>query len=77
MTARLVAAALALALAAGPARAAGMPADGTKNFTPAPETPSYFTDERGLPYTGPQGFAAPAPRAPAAVAPEPPVAAVA
>lgn len=47
--------ALVLAFAAGgpPARAAGMSAYGTKNFTPAPATPSYFTGERGIPYAGP------------------------
>lgn len=53
---------LVLAFAGASARAAGMPAYGTKNFTPSPSTPSYFTDERGIPYAGPQGF--PAPRAP-------------
>jgi hypothetical protein len=59
MSARRLACVGALALlpvlvAAGPpARAAGMPAEGTKNFTPGPATPSYFTGERGLPEAGP------------------------
>lgn len=61
MSARFYVWLLVLALAAGAARAAGMPAYGTKNFTPSPATPSYFTGERGLPYAGPQS--APAPRA--------------
>jgi hypothetical protein len=83
MTARLVAQALALALAAAgpPALAADMPEAGTKNFTPSPETPSYFAGERGIPDLKPQESAAPArpaatpveitPRPPAATAEEP------
>jgi|GEM_PF-2670955 hypothetical protein len=59
--------ALALAVTGPPAWAAGMPPYGTKNFTPAPGTPSYFTGERGLAY--------PAPPAPAATLSRPPAAA--
>jgi hypothetical protein len=62
LPARLLALGLGLALlpdlAGPPARAAGMPAYGTKNFMPGPATPSYFTGEGGIPYAGPQEFPA-------------------
>jgi hypothetical protein len=58
--------ALLLALAPLPALAAGMPESGTKNFTPSPATPSYFSDERGAsdiaPQSPPSAVAAPASR---------------
>lgn len=57
MSARLCVWVLALTLATA-ARAAGMPAYGTKNFTPGPATPTYFTGERYIPYDGWQGFPA-------------------
>ncbi|HZU87970.1 MAG TPA: hypothetical protein VE993_01810, partial [Stellaceae bacterium] len=70
MTARRLAWGFALLLAAaGRPAVAGAPATaGTKNFTPAPATPSYFTDERGIPYAGPQPPAISAPAAPAPAA---------
>jgi hypothetical protein len=70
MTARRLACALALLLAVDRPALAGMPETGTKNFTPSPATPSYFTDEHGTPNTGPQQPAAPAPAATASPAHE-------
>lgn len=63
MSARLLALAFALLFAAAPISArARMSYYGTKNFTPAPGTPSYFVGERGIPYTGHGEFAGPARR---------------
>jgi hypothetical protein len=72
MIAPRLACALALLLAAGRPALAGMPQTGTKNFTPSPATPSYFTDERDTPDTGPQQPAAPSPAAAAPAATMPP-----
>jgi hypothetical protein len=80
MTARRLVWGFALLLAAaGRPAVAGTPEAGTKNFTPAPATPSYFTDERGIPYAGPQppAISAPAAPAPAATAPAHPALAAA
>src|SRR5271166_2694292 len=38
----------AIALAAVPAWAAGMPEFGTKNFDPGAATPAYFSNENGI-----------------------------
>jgi hypothetical protein len=38
----------AIALAAAPAWAAGMPEFGTKNFSPGAPTPAYFSNENGI-----------------------------
>jgi hypothetical protein len=38
----------AIALAAAPAWAAGMPEFGTKNFDPGAATPAYFSNENGI-----------------------------
>ncbi len=79
MTTPRLARALAFLLAVlpAPALAAGMPASGTKNFTPPPATPSYFSGERSVPDIGAQSPAASAPATAPSVAVRPPHPAVA
>jgi hypothetical protein len=79
MTVPRLARALAFLLAVMPlpALAAAMPAFGTKNFTPSPATPSYFSGGRGVSDVGRQSPAAPAAAPSVAVTPPRPAGAAA